>query len=107
MHFKSGESNPQYRHGLWQHPLYQTWQGIKQRCHTTKHKQYKDYGGRGITLCSEWYDNFAQFVEDMGDRPEGHTVDRIDNDKGYSKDNCRWADAKTQSNNRRPRRKRV
>lgn len=71
------------------------------RCHNPKHRQYRVYGGRGITVCDEWRYNFDQLVSDMGLRPDGMTLDRIDNDKGYSRDNCRWATRADQSKNSR------
>lgn len=88
-----------------EHPLYSTWLSMRQRCNTKTTWSYPYYGGRGITVCPEW-DNFWQFVADMGKRPEGHTLDRIDNDKGYSADNCRWATKKEQVDNRRPPKRR-
>lgn len=83
------------------HKLYQTWQAMKTRCSNPTAINYRYYGGRGITVCDRWLASFENFVEDMGERPEGHTLDRIDNDGDYTPDNCRWADKKTQMHNRR------
>lgn len=77
---------------------YGIWQAFRDRCKNTNRKDYKYYGGKGITYDPAW-DKFEQFVLDMGDCPEGMTLDRVNNALGYSKDNCRWATRKTQSHN--------
>jgi hypothetical protein len=80
---------------------YASWRNMKQRCTNPNHDQYADYGGRGITLCDEWRKSFAKFFRDMGRRPDGMTLDRIDVDGPYCKSNCRWATAKVQAQTRR------
>lgn len=79
---------------------YDAWVRMHQRCNNPMATQYKDYGGRGIKVCASWkvYENF---LADMGEAPEGHSLDRINNNKGYCKENCRWATAKQQAQNRR------
>jgi hypothetical protein len=69
---------------------YSCWDGMMQRCTNPKHKKHKDYGAKGITVCDRWLE-FNNFLEDMGEKPEGLTLDRKDPKKGYYKENCRWA----------------
>jgi len=87
------------------HPLYNTYYLIYDRCLNPRTKNYKDYGGRGIKICDRWLgkEGFNNFVTDMGERPEGMTLDRKDNDGNYEPLNCRWATPTQQSHNRRPK----
>ncbi len=80
---------------------YETWRSIKKRCINKNHPHFKDYGGRGITICDEWLNSFSNFLKDMGEKPEGYSIDRIDNNKGYYKENCKWSNIKEQNNNKR------
>ena len=82
---------------------YHSWQSMIRRCVDPKHKGYKNYGGRGITVCDRWRNSFKYFLEDVGKRPDGHTLDRIDVDGDYEPSNCRWADGTTQALNKRVR----
>ncbi|MFJ9029763.1 hypothetical protein ACIRQP_14765 [Streptomyces sp. NPDC102274] len=92
------------KHGYSGTSIYMTWGDMINRCTNATHKRWADYGGRGITVCERWR-KFENFLADMGDRPEGLTLDRIDNDGPYTTDNCRWATAVEQRHNRRDSRR--
>lgn len=89
-------------HGMSKTRLYGIWHSMKMRCENENAQAYDSYGGRGVTVCERWSNSFEAFFNDMGSEyHEGLTLDRIDNDKGYYPENCRWVSMKTQCNNRR------
>lgn len=87
-------------HGMSNSKTYSIWSQMRERCHTETHPSYKHYGARGIKVCDRWIEKFSNFLEDMGEKPEGLSIDRIDNDKGYCKENCKWSNKKEQNKNK-------
>lgn len=88
-------------HGMSDTPEYNTWCGMRSRCYDTSHEAYSDYGGRGITVCKRWRDSFEAFFADMGNRPEGTSLDRQNNNSNYTPKNCRWLEIPKQNLNQR------
>lgn len=88
-------------HGLSRSTTYQSWKMMKSRCLNPNYNFYSYYGGRGISICQEWVDSFEAFLKDMGERPDGLTLDRINYDGDYEPSNCRWASREDQVDNRR------
>lgn len=90
------------KHGLSFTPEYRVWQTMRHRCTSSKSPAWKDYGGRGITICDRWLDDPVAFLSDVGKRPSpAHEIDRIKNDEGYSPGNCRWVLRSVNDRNRR------
>ena len=96
-----GHSHPNGSNGS---PTYLSWLSMNDRCYYKPHKSYKDYGGRGIKVCERWRFSFVNFLADMGDRPSGKTIGRLDNDGDYTPGNCAWVTYKEQARNRRTNR---
>jgi hypothetical protein len=87
-------------HGMWGSPTHNTWIHMIQRCTNPNRKCYKNYGAKGVTVCQRWHDSFENFLEDMGIRPVGKTLDRIDRKGNYCKENCKWETDKGQARNK-------
>lgn len=94
------QSNKDRANELTNTPTYISWKQMKQRCLNPNTPDYKNYGGRGVTICDKWI-KFAGFYEDMGERPDGLTLDRIDNNGSYCKENCKWSTRAEQNRNKR------
>lgn len=100
---KEHQSTFGIKHGLSRvgNKTYKSWECMRSRCNNSNHKNYKYYGGRGIVICERW-NSFENFLEDMGERPEGKTLDRIKVNGNYEPNNCKWSTYKEQSLNKRP-----
>lgn len=97
------ERSTKVKHGMCGTPTYVTWVGMMQRCTNPNHEAYPEYGGAGIDVCESWRD-FQNFLAEMGERPEGKTLERVSNKLGYNKANCEWATPMKQARNRKSNR---
>lgn len=99
-YFRQVASKTNVKHGLGRSKTAGIWRSMISRCTNAADKSFGRYGGRGIKVCDKWQD-FLKFLEDMGECPEGHSIERLDNDRGYEPDNCKWIPSKLQVRNRR------
>lgn len=99
-HFKRTR-NRMTTHGMSKTGAWRSWQNIRKRCMNPDYPFFENYGGRGITVCERWKESFENFFSDMGPRPQGMSIERMENDSGYSPDNCFWASDHTQRRNKR------
>ncbi|WP_310625772.1 hypothetical protein [Limnohabitans sp.] len=88
-------------HGFYKSPTYNSWRSMLARCSDSTHRNFKDYGGRGITVCKQWRESFESFLADMGERPPDTSIDRINTNGNYEPSNCRWATRTEQNRNKR------
>ncbi|WAL81511.1 hypothetical protein OYT13_16870 [Pandoraea sp. XJJ-1] len=95
----------QTTHGHYDTPTYRSWRAMLARCSDAKHRQFKDYGGRGVRVCDAWKNSFESFLADMGERPPDTSIDRIDTNGHYQPGNCRWATRIEQNRNKRTAKK--
>src|SRR5690606_14676186 len=97
------KANAKHGHALTRNPspTYRIWRGAITRCEDPRHRAFKSYGASGISMCPEWRQDFRVFLKDMGERPEGYSLDRIDPDGNYEASNCRWVPASEQAKNTR------
>lgn len=87
-------------HGKYKSPEYRTWVKMKERCYNPNTERYPSYGGRGITVCERWLNSFENFYEDMGKKPKGYSIERINVDGNYEPNNCKWASSQEQHYNK-------
>lgn len=92
-----------FKHGLNKTPVHNSWRAMRERCRRKHHRQYKDYGGRGIKVCARWK-KFENFLADMGHPPKGYWIERVNKNGNYCPSNCKWASPKEQNRNRRDNR---
>jgi hypothetical protein len=89
------------RHGFSDTPTQGSWVEMRRRCYATHRKEYPNYGGRGITVCDRWLESFDNFLADMGPKPEGYTIERVNNNGNYTPENCKWVPRPVQERNKR------